>query len=111
MAAASAVLEKTAETVQNISSEYDEFEITVLQQSKEQGFNSYEIHIHLREDCLLKAARVYMIFDVLEKIGEVIKSVPVVEQLEEEQFDSSFMVTIITKESQEDITEENYESF
>ena len=44
-----------------------------------------------------------MIFDVLEKIGEVIKSVPVVEQLEEEQFDSSFTVTLITKESQEDI--------
>ena len=103
VAAASSVLEKPAETVTNLSSEYDEFEITVLQQSKEQGFNSYEVHIYLREDCLLKAARVYMIFDVLEKVGEVIKSVPVVEQLEEEQFDSSFMVTIITKESQEDV--------
>ena len=102
VAAASSVLEKL-DTDANISSEYDEFEITVVQQSKEQGFNSYEVHIHLREDCLLKAARVYMIFDVLEKIGEVIKSVPVVEQLEEEQFDSSFMVTIITKESQEDV--------
>ena len=37
------------------------------QQSKEQGFNSFEITISLREDCLLKAARVYMIFEVLEE--------------------------------------------
>ena len=74
-----------------------------MQQSKEQGFSSYEIHINLREDCLLKAARVFMIFEVLEKIGEVIKSVPAVEQLEEEQFDSSFMVTLVSKDSQEDI--------
>lgn len=103
VAAASSVLDEKTESNQTISSQYDEFELTVLQQSKEQGFNSYEIHINLREDCLLKAARVFMIFEVLEKIGEVIKSEPSVEQLEEEQFDSSFMVTIITKESQEDI--------
>ncbi len=62
-----------------------------------------KLHITLREDCLLKAARVFMIFEVLEKIGEVIKSVPAVDQLEEEQFDSIFMVTVISKESQEDI--------
>ncbi len=100
-AAASTVLEKVSEGA--TASSYDEFEITVLQQSKEQGFDSYEIQIRLREDCLLKAARVFMVFEVLEKIGEVIKSVPSVEQLEEEQFDHSFSVTIISKEQKEDI--------
>ncbi|WP_374721863.1 chemotaxis protein CheW [Peribacillus tepidiphilus] len=84
-------------------SHYDEFELTVLQQSKEQGFESYEATVHLREDCLLKAARVFMVFEVLEKIGEVIKSTPPAEQLEEEQFDSEFTVTLVTKESAEDI--------
>lgn len=103
VASASAVLEAKTETASVISNQYDEFELTVLEQSKEQGFNSFEIQISLREDCLLKAARVYMIFDVLEKIGEVIKSVPIVEQLEEEQFDQTFSVTIITKEPKEDI--------
>lgn len=103
VAAASSVLLEKTESVQNTLGQYDEFELTVIQQAKEQGFTSYEIHIHLREDCLLKAARVFMIFEVLEKIGEVVKSVPAVEQLEEEQFDSQFMVTVITKESQDDI--------
>ena len=46
------------------------------------------------EDCLLKAARVYMVFEVLEKIGEIIKSAPSVEELEEEKFDQSFTVTL-----------------
>ncbi|AZV42294.1 chemotaxis protein CheA [Peribacillus asahii] len=98
VAAASALLEPEI-----VNSEYDEFEITVLQQSQDQGFNSYELKISLREDCLLKAARVFMVFEVLEKIGEVIKSNPPVEQLEEEQFDHSFSVTIVTKESVEDV--------
>ncbi|MED3982821.1 chemotaxis protein CheA [Peribacillus simplex] len=100
IAAASAVLEKEEMT----AGEYDEFEWTVLQQSKDQGFNSYEISIGLREDCLLKAARVFMVFEVLEKSGEVIKSHPPVELLEEEQFDQQFTVTMVTTESVEEIT-------
>ncbi|NKE05254.1 MULTISPECIES: chemotaxis protein CheA [Mesobacillus] len=95
--AASAVLEADQE------SRYDEFELTVLKQSKEQGFGVYEIEIALREDCLLKAARVYMVFEVLEKIGEVIKANPSVDQLEEEQFDQEFSITIVSKENPEDI--------
>jgi len=99
VAVASAVLEKEDMTV----GEYDEFEWTVLQQSKDQGFNSFEISIGLREDCLLKAARVFMVFEVLEKSGEVIKSHPPVELLEEEQFDQRFTITMVTTESSDEI--------
>ncbi|MFE6167121.1 chemotaxis protein CheW [Viridibacillus arvi] len=83
--------------------EYDDFELTVIQQSQEQDFNTYEISVHLREDCLLKAARVYMVFELLEKLGDVIKSSPSVEKLEEEQFDNDFYIAFITKEPAEDI--------
>ncbi|MBS4172538.1 chemotaxis protein CheA [Bacillus sp. FJAT-49736] len=82
---------------------YDDFEQTVIQQSKEQGFDCFEVTVALREDCLLKAARVFMVFEVLEKCGEVIKSNPTVEMLEEENFDTHFTVTLITKEPSNDI--------
>ena len=59
-------------------------------------FNSFEISIGLREDCLLKAAMVFMVFEVLEKLGEVIKSHPPVELLEGEQFDQQCMITMVT---------------
>ena len=77
---------------------FDTFEHTVIAQSAEQGFQAYEIHVTLREDCLLKAARVFMIFEILEKLGEVIKAVPSVDKLEEEQFDSEFQIGFISKE-------------
>ena len=48
--------------------EYDSFEQTVITQSAEQGFNAFEISVTLREDCLLKAARVFMVFEILEKM-------------------------------------------
>ncbi|WP_218197295.1 hypothetical protein, partial [Pseudomonas sp. 2995-1] len=38
---------------------YDDFELTVLSQSKEQGYHTFYIKIKLRDDCILKAARVY----------------------------------------------------
>jgi two-component system, chemotaxis family, sensor kinase CheA len=79
--------------------QYDQFETTVLQQSADQGFFTYEINITLKSDCLLKAARVYMIFEALESLGEVVKSVPPVEELEEEKFEFDFMVTLISNEA------------
>ena len=83
--------------------EYDSFEKTILLQSTEQGYNAFEISISLRDDCLLKAARVYMVFDILEKSGDVVKSLPTVDRLEDEQFDQDFKVAIITKESAEEL--------
>ncbi|WP_101843902.1 chemotaxis protein CheA [Halobacillus sp. Marseille-P3879] len=81
----------------------DEFTRTVLKQSKEQGLSNYHIIVSLREDCMLKAARVYMVFDVLEQMGEVILSTPPVEDLENEDFETDFQVLFVTEESREDI--------
>lgn len=83
--------------------EYDSFEQTVITQSTEQGFNAFEISVTLREDCLLKAARVFMVFEILEKDGDVIKSSPSVEKLEDEQFDQQFYVAFVTKTTAEDM--------
>ena len=77
--------------------QYDDFEKTVLLQSTEQGYNAFEVSVTLMDSCLLKAARVYMVFDILEKNGDVVKSSPTVDKLEEEQFDQDFKVALITQ--------------
>ncbi|WP_034745859.1 chemotaxis protein CheA [Halalkalibacter wakoensis] len=76
---------------------YDEFEATVLEQSMEQGYSTFQIKVTLDENAMLKAARVFMVFDVLEQVGEVIKSTPSAEDLESENFDEHFLVTLISK--------------
>ena len=78
---------------------YDDFEMTVIGQSFEQGHAAYEVSVRLREDCLLKAARVYMVFEILESAGDIIKSVPTVDNLEDEDFDQNFTAVLITKEA------------
>ncbi|WP_246939878.1 chemotaxis protein CheA [Bacillus pinisoli] len=95
--------QKNVNVGQDLSENYDQFEITVLQQSREQGFEGYEVKVSLRQDCLLKAARVFMVFEILEQLGEVIKSNPSVELLEDEKFEDSFTVTVVSKETPKDI--------
>lgn len=77
---------------------YDDYEMTVIGQSQEQGFHAYEISVTLRSDCLLKAARVFMVFGILEKAGEIVKTKPSVEHLENEEFDEVFTIVLITNE-------------
>lgn len=84
--------------------ELDEFQITIIEQAIEQDFNTYEIYVELSEDSLLKAARVYMVFEILEKQGEVIYSNPSVSDLEEENFDYSFKIIYLTKDASEEIS-------
>lgn len=88
-----------------VEDSYDPYELTILQQSEEQGFLPLEVKVTLRKDCLLKAARVFMVFEVVEQIGEVIKSNPPVDQLEEENFNDSFIITMVTKEDKQDVKE------
>lgn len=83
--------------------DYDDYEMTIIMQSKELGYNTYEVDITLTEDCLLKAARVYMVFEVLEKNGEIVKSAPSTTELEEEQFEQSFSVTVVTNEEKDSL--------
>ncbi|WP_276352482.1 chemotaxis protein CheA [Cohnella caldifontis] len=81
----------------NASMALDQYQLSVLAQSLESGYQAYYIEVKVREDCLLKAARAYMVFDALERHGEVVKSHPSVQDIEQEKFDRSFSVYYITK--------------
>ncbi|TMN21394.1 chemotaxis protein CheA [Lentibacillus cibarius] len=81
----------------------DDYQLTVAHQAAEQGYSTFQITVKLVDGCMLKAARVYMVFEVLEKLGEVIKSVPTVEELEAEAFEQSFSIVLLSNESAESI--------
>lgn len=75
----------------------DEFQMSVLSQSIESGLSAYLVKVSLREDCALKAVRAYMVFKVLEENGEIVKSDPSADDLEQEKFERSFTVIVISE--------------
>lgn len=87
----------------NQSIQLDEFQFSVLDQSIVEGHRVLYLEVFIREDCHLKAVRAYMVFDLLERSGEVIKSHPSVVDIEEEKFDRSFSLYYITQKSVEEM--------
>lgn len=93
-AAAAAKPAETAGAAEGV--ELDEFQTSIIEQSIASGFKVYHIEVAVREDCVLKAARAYMVFDQFEHNGEVVKSTPPVQDIEQEKFDRFFSVFYIT---------------
>jgi two-component system chemotaxis sensor kinase CheA len=81
----------------------DQYQYSILQQSIGSGHRVYQAVVTLRKDCVLKSARAYMVFNVLEQAGEVVKSRPSVQDIEQEKFDSSFTVFLISQWAADDL--------
>ncbi|MGQ9629632.1 MAG: chemotaxis protein CheW [bacterium] len=84
---------------------YNEFEREILIEAGRKHYNGYEVRVFLDEGCLLKSARAYMVFRDMDEIGEIIKSVPDVPDIEDEKFGLDFTITLVTQESAERVKE------
>jgi len=89
-----------------VSVSFTDFEKHALREANAEGYDSYSITIHVAETCVLKSARAFIVFRTLEKFGQVIKSQPSVQEIEDERFDTNFSVFIVTKFKKEDILKE-----
>ncbi len=73
-----------------------EYDVDVIGKAKEAGQNVFGLTVYIEENCILKAARAFLVFKALEELGEVVKSAPEVQDIEDEKFDFDFSVVFIT---------------
>ncbi|MBR2569337.1 MAG: chemotaxis protein CheA [Paenibacillus sp.] len=81
----------------------DEFQLSIIEQSIEAGMQAAYMKVTLREDCVLKAARAYMVFQALGEQGEIVKSTPPAHEIEQEQFEQTFSIYAVTTQTLEEI--------
>ena len=74
----------------------DEIDLDVMKKAKEAGLHIYHVKVTLMETCVLEAARSVMVMHGLDEVGDVIKSIPAAEDLEQEKFERSFDVVVTT---------------
>ncbi|GAA0724391.1 chemotaxis protein CheA [Clostridium malenominatum] len=104
-------LESMKETPQKIVEEdeknkdinLNEYDINVIKQAQDKGFNTYNILIKLSENTLLKSARAFLIFKSLEDFGEIIKSSPSTEDIENENFELEISLVYVSNRKKEEI--------
>lgn len=80
-----------------------DFEKNAITEAKAKNMNVFGVTVYIDESCILKAARAFLVFKGLENKGEIIKSVPGVQDIEDEKFDFDFSMLIISDKSLEEI--------
>jgi len=94
--------EKNKKTVDAIV-DFNEYEQKLLNEAKKQNLNTYQITVEIASACVMKSVRAFMVFKNLEEIGEIIKSIPDAQDIEDEKFDDEFIVFFVTDKAQKDI--------
>ncbi len=82
---------------------FADFEKHAIEEAFEKKMNVYTITVYVDESCLLKAARAFLVFKNLESVGEIIKSNPPAQDIEDEKFDFDFSICVISSESLEKV--------
>ena len=78
-------------------------ERTVLSTAKAEGKNVYGFTVYVNPDCLLKAARAFLVYKAVEEKGEIIISNPSAQDIEDEKFDLDFSLIVISDAKIDDI--------
>lgn len=99
---------KKDETVTAAKAKYNtipvtDYEVDAMKTAKAEGKNIFGITVYLSDSCILKAARAFLVFKSVESKGELIKSVPTTEQIEDEEFELDFSWILATTDSKENI--------
>jgi len=81
--------------------EFNEYEKNLIKQAVDQGFQCYHLVVNIDPRCIMKSARAFMVFKNMEEIGEIVKSIPSVQDIEEEKFETSFDLIVISREPEE----------
>ncbi len=79
--------------------------VHVIDEAKEKGFKSYYVRVTLKEGTQLKAARMYLVFHKIEDMGgEILRTNPSVEDIEDEKFDLDVDMIVVVKQSAEELS-------
>lgn len=103
--------EAPKEEVKEAGGEKKFLEIELLDSEKatvknaiEAGNQVYGFSVYIQPDCLLKAARAFLVFKAVEEFGEILIYRPNSQDIEDEKFDLEFTFLLSTAESLDKIT-------
>lgn len=69
-----------------------------IKSAEESGHNVYGFTVYVQKECLLKAARAFLVFKAVEDFGEIIVYSPSSQDIEDEKFDLDFSFFMTSEE-------------
>ena len=95
--------EKPAEKEDEGGANYLEIELTdeekeAIKNAEESGSKVYGVTVHIQKECLLKAARAFLVFKAVEEFGNILVYRPSSQDIEDEKFEFDFSFFMETEE-------------
>lgn len=75
----------------------------LIEKAYSENLKVYGITVYVEEACVLKAARAFLVFKALEKLGEIIVSSPTAQDIEDEKFELTFSLIFISGNTREEV--------
>ena len=83
----------------------DDSQISTMKDAIVAGQHVYGATVYIDENCLLKAARAFLVFKAIEEFGDVAAVEPSSQDIEDERFEFHFSMFVVTEESLEKVIE------
>ena len=77
--------------------EFSDSEKEAIKTAEEAGNKIYGITVHIQKECLLKAARAFLVFKAVEEFGQIIIYRPSSQDIEDEKFENDFSFYLATE--------------
>lgn len=81
-----------------LTAELSETDIKKLKEAVQSGQHVYGMTVFVQKDCLLKAARAFLVFKAVEEFAQIIVYNPSSQDIEDERFEFDFSIYFVTEE-------------
>ncbi len=75
---------------------FAESQLVVMNEAVKEGKHVIGLTVTVQENCILKAARAFLVYKAIEELGEIIVSNPSAQDIEDEKFDLEFSLIVIS---------------
>jgi two-component system chemotaxis sensor kinase CheA len=105
---AQAVAEAAPAAPQEEKAEQEKIELTdeekkAVREAETNGQHIYAMTVHIQKDCLLKAARAFLVFKAVEDFGQILVYRPSSQDIEDEKFELEFSFFLASEEASDKI--------
>lgn len=100
--------EAAPESTQEEKAGQEKIELTndekkAIREAESNGQHIYVMTVHIQKDCLLKAARAFLVFKAVEDFGQILVYCPSSQDIEDEKFEFEFSFFLASEESEDKI--------
>lgn len=100
--------EAAPESTQEEKAGQEKIELTkdekkAIREAESNGQHIYVMTVHIQKDCLLKAARAFLVFKAVEDFGQILVYRPSSQDIEDEKFELEFSFFLASEESEDKI--------